>query len=128
MIHVGDACQDMQSVLLKVGLMKCSIFPPKRLFHPDLPFRCNKPLLFCLCRFCAKEQNRTQDCTHETVAKRALTVTWVLDGIRLAVQKGYVLVEVREVYVYRVTIRSTDGYQGSLRPIYKHLPETEGRG
>ena len=26
--HVGDACQDMQAMLLKDGLMKCSIIPP----------------------------------------------------------------------------------------------------
>ena len=44
------------------------------------------------------EQNRTEDCTHETVAERALTGTWLLDEIRLAVQKGYVLVDVHEVY------------------------------
>ena len=46
-IHVGDSCQDMQAMLLKDGVMKCSILPPKRLYHPVLPFRCNKRLLFC---------------------------------------------------------------------------------
>ena len=49
------------------------------------------------------EQNRTADCTHETVAERALTGTWVLDEMRLAVQKGYILVEEHEVYEYRMT-------------------------
>ena len=38
LIHVGDACQDMQAMLLKDGLMKCSILPPRRLFYPVLPF------------------------------------------------------------------------------------------
>ena len=37
------------------------------------------------------EQNQTEDCTHETVAERALTGKWVLDEIRLAVQKRYVI-------------------------------------
>ena len=82
MIHVGDACQDMQTMLLKDGLMKFSILPLRCLFHPVLPFRCNKRLLFCPCRSCAMEQNRTEDCTHETFAERALTETWVLDEIR----------------------------------------------
>ena len=41
-IHVGDACQDMQAMLLKDGLMKCSILPPRHLYHPVRPFRCNK--------------------------------------------------------------------------------------
>ena len=49
------------------------------------------------------EQNRTEDCTNETDAERALTGTWVLYEIRLAVQKGYKFVEVHEVYENRVT-------------------------
>jgi hypothetical protein len=49
------------------------------------------------------QQNRTEDCTHETFAERALTGTWVLDELRLAVQHGYEVVEVHEVYVYQVT-------------------------
>ena len=48
------------------------------------------------------EQNR-KDCTHETAAEMALTGTWVLEEIRLAVKKGYKLVEMHEVYEYRVT-------------------------
>ena len=67
-INAGDACQDMQAMLLKDGLMKCSILPPRRLFHPFLPFRCNKRLLFCLCRSCEMEQHRNEDCKHETFA------------------------------------------------------------
>ena len=59
------------------------------------------------------EQNRAEDCTNGTVAERALTGTWELDEIRLAVQKGYELVEVHEIYVYRVIQydpqTSTDG-------------------
>ena len=49
------------------------------------------------------EQKRTEDCTHETFAERALKGTWVLTEIRLAVKKGYKLVEVHEVYEYLVT-------------------------
>jgi len=33
-------------------------------------------------------QHRSE-CAHETVAQRGLTVTWVIDEVRLAVQKGY---------------------------------------
>ena len=48
-IHVGNACEGMQVMLLKDGLRKSSILPLRRLFHPALPFRCKKRLLFCLC-------------------------------------------------------------------------------
>ncbi len=72
------------------------------MYHPVLPFRCNKWLLFYLCRYCAIEYNRTEPFTHETVAEKALTGTWVLDEIRLDLKKGYKLVEVHEVYEYQV--------------------------
>ena len=51
---------------------------------------------------CAIEQN-TNECTHQTVAETALIGTWVMDEIRLAVQKVYRLIEVFEFYEYQVT-------------------------
>ena len=57
------------------------------------------------------EENRTEDCTHETFAERALTGVWVLD-----VQKGLELVEVHEVYEYRVT--QYDPHTGTGGPLY----------
>jgi hypothetical protein len=46
-IRVGDACADKESCLKMDGLMKCTIVPPKDLYHPDLPFRHNKKLFVC---------------------------------------------------------------------------------
>jgi hypothetical protein len=102
-ILAGDDYADTDVMLQKDGLIKCTILPPTHLFHPVLLFRYYNRLLFCLCRSCAVQQNRTEDCTHETVEERALTGTWVLDEIRLAVQHGYEVVEVYEVYDYQVT-------------------------
>jgi len=51
-IHIGDACKDIEACLRMDGLIKCSIVPPERLYHPVLPFRRNKKLMFCLCRTC----------------------------------------------------------------------------
>jgi hypothetical protein len=70
------------------GLIKCTIVPPKRLYHPVLPFRYNKKLLFCLCRTCVSEKNAGGECRHHADAGRALTGTWVIDEVRLAVKKG----------------------------------------
>jgi hypothetical protein len=78
----------------------------------------NKRLLFCLCRTCAVEQNRTAACTHDTVAERSLVGTWVLDEIRLAVQKGYRLVKVYEVYEYQVTRYDPETREGGLLAQY----------
>ena len=44
-IHVGDSCQDIQTMLKKDFLIKCSILPPRQLYLPLPRFRCNKRLL-----------------------------------------------------------------------------------
>jgi hypothetical protein len=67
------------------------------------------------------QQNRTEDCTHETVAERALTGTWVLDEIRLAVLHGYEVVEVHEVYEYQITRYDPQTGDGGQ---FAHVPET----
>jgi hypothetical protein len=47
------------------------------------------------------EHNIT-DCTHETVAERALIGTWVMDEVRVAAQKVDEVTEIFEVYEYNV--------------------------
>jgi len=37
-IYVDDACKDIEACLRMEGLIKCSIVPPERLYHPVLPF------------------------------------------------------------------------------------------
>jgi hypothetical protein len=96
------------------GLMKCSVVPPKSLYHPVLPFRYNKKLLFCLCRSCAVDHNTTEDCQHFSDDERALTGTWVIDAIRLAVEKGYRILEIHEVYEFQVTQYNPETGEGGL--------------
>jgi hypothetical protein len=81
----GDTCHDIDAMLRKEDLIKCCILPPKRLYHPVLPFRCKNKLLFSLCRTCAMEMNTSIECTHQTAAERALIGSWVMDEVRLAV-------------------------------------------
>jgi hypothetical protein len=47
-IHVGNVCVDKEACLKMEGLMKCTIVPPKDLYHPVLPFRRNQKL-FSVC-------------------------------------------------------------------------------
>jgi len=49
-IHVGDACRDIEACLFMEGLVRCSIVPPDKLYLTVLPYRCNNKLMFCLCR------------------------------------------------------------------------------
>jgi len=84
------------------GLMRCKIVPPTNLYHPVLPYRYDKKLLFCLCRTCVQE-HATNECQHRIDAERCLEGTWVIDEVRLAVDKGYKILEILEVYEYQVT-------------------------
>ena len=42
---VGDACADIEACPKMEGLTKCKIVPPKDLYLPDLPYRCDKKLI-----------------------------------------------------------------------------------
>jgi hypothetical protein len=48
------------------------------------------------------------------VAERALINTWVIDEVRLAVQKGYRVIEVYEVYEYKITQYDPQTGRGGL--------------
>jgi len=111
-IHVGDACADKEACLKVDGLMRCTIAPPRDLYHPVLPFRYNKKLLFSLCRSCVLEQNISSQCRHFGDAEICLDDTWVIDEVRLAVNKGCRLLEIQEVYQYEVTRYDLDKGEG----------------
>ena len=51
-------------------------------------------------------------CTRDE--ERALTGTWVLDEVRLAVKKGYKLSEIFALFEYQVTPFNTDTGEGGL--------------
>ena len=83
-IHVGDICKSINTCLQMEGLIKCTVVPPMELYHSVLPYRWNK-LLFCLCRTGVEENNMRGHCQHFSDAERAISGTWVLDEVRLAV-------------------------------------------
>jgi len=113
-IHVGEACQDTVAMLQKEESIKCCVLPPQRLYQSLLPFRCNDRLLFCLCKSCATEYNRDGECAHETVSERDLIGKWVIDEVRLAVQKTYEVMGIFEVYENAVTQYDPQTGQGGL--------------
>ena len=102
-VHVGDACRDIQAMLCKEGLAKCTVLPPKRRYHPDLPLHCNSKLLYRLCRTRAFECKFSGECAHESTGQSSLTSMWVLDEVRLIIQKGYEVLDIMEVYEHEVT-------------------------
>ena len=60
-------------------------------------------------------------CQHFSDAERAISGTWVLDEIRLAVTKGYKIVEIHEVYEYSVTQYDKASGEGGLFVDYINL-------
>jgi len=95
-------CGDIPTMLGKRGLVRCTVLPPRDLYHPLLSYRSNGRLLFCLCISCAESESQEQ-CSHETMSDRALTATWVVDEVKLAVYRGYLVVEIHEFYEFEVT-------------------------
>ena len=85
------------------GLALVDILPPEGLFHPVLPVRAGGKLTFPLCGTCVGEQQalpfleRTDVCSH-TDAQRALRGTWCTPEIMKAIEKGYRLLQIHEVW------------------------------
>ena len=80
------------------GLVKCKIFPPRGLHIPLLPSHINTKLMFVLYRKCAETEN--QSICNYSVGDRSLSGTWVSVELQKAVQLGYTLLKVYEVWQY----------------------------
>lgn len=99
-LHVGRDCMKVPWQNMH-GLMKVTVLPPRRLRFPVLPFRLHKKLLFFLCHTCAKDLAKKR-CRHKP-DERMFTGTWVIDEVKLAVSKGYEVVNIHEIWEYEVT-------------------------
>ena len=92
-----------QSITSYFGLATVDILPPTNLYHPVLPVRCNQKLTFPLCASCVKEEQekpllqRCHYCTH-TDAQRMLRGTWCTPELIKAIEKGYTLIKIHEVW------------------------------
>ncbi|XP_074650414.1 uncharacterized protein LOC141905419 [Tubulanus polymorphus] len=79
------------------GLIKCRILPPRGLYLPILPYRANGKLSFPLCRSCAEDSNQRERCRHSE-DERAITGTWVSLEIQKAVELGYRIIGIFEIW------------------------------
>jgi len=126
-VQVGDASKNKESFLQMEGLIKCSIVPPMKLYHPVFPYRSNNNLFFCLCRSCVFERNISGECKLLRDDERALTETWVLDVVRLAVEKLYGILDNYEVYEYQITQYSREAAEGGIFVDYINTSKTKRR-
>ena len=85
------------------GLVKCKVWAPYDLYHGVLPHRQGNKLTFPLCRTCVEQEQpkslheRSVRCPHSE-DERALTGTWCTPELEKAVEKGYRILYIFEVW------------------------------
>lgn len=94
--HPTIITNDFQDISNYFGLAKIKVLPPRKLYHPVLPYRSKGKLKFPLCRTCADAENQ-HACTC-SVEERVITGTWCTPEIQMAVKKGYNILKIYEVY------------------------------
>ena len=113
------------------GLVKCKILPPYELYHPVLPYRYDSKLLFPLCRTCAQQQikqqpttnKRSEKCPH-SAEERSLTGTWTTFELQKAIEKGYVIAYIYEIWHFKE--RSNQLFQPYIKTFMKIKQEASG--
>jgi len=86
------------------GIIKCTVLPPRNLYHPVLPVKANGKLMFPLCRSCMESES-SELCRH-VPSEREITDTWCAPELQLALlEKNYELISVHEIYQYPQTLQ-----------------------
>ena len=98
--HPEIITENFKNVEEYFGLIKCKILPPRGLFLPVLPVRIKGKLFFPLCHLCASEGQ--QKCDHSD-EQRAIEGTWVSMEIKEALNQGYKIISIFEVWHYPLT-------------------------
>ena len=101
------------------GIIKCKVVPPRKSYHPVLPQRIKvdsyEKLVFTLCKTCAETRNQNK-CKH-TDTQRSFIGTWTTDEVSKALEKGYKIVRIYEVWHFN---KLTDAlFKGYIRRFMK---------
>ena len=99
--HPQIITENFADISTYFGLIKCTILPPRGLLHPVLPYRTKENLMFPLCKTCADTKN-PNPCTH-TDQERAIRGTWCHIEVMKAIEKGYVVLNLHEVWHWEET-------------------------
>ena len=110
------------------GLAKVTVLPPEKLLHPVLPVKFNGKLLFPLCLKCVKDQEdlpwyeRTNICPHSD-EERKITDTWCTPELEKAVEKGYQVLKIHEVWHFTENQRKKGLFADYVNTWLKHKTE-----
>ena len=94
--HPEIITENFADISTYFGLIKCTVLPPRGLLHPVLPYRTEGKLMFPLCKTCVDTLNQNP-CTH-TDEERAILGTWCHVELMKAIEKGYEVLEIHEVW------------------------------
>ena len=93
--HPQIITKNFKNIKNYFGLAKIKVLPPHKLYFPVLPYRAHGKLLFPLCRKCADTQSPNCHCTND---ERAFIGTWCTPEILEALNQGYEILKIYEVY------------------------------
>ena len=113
------------------GLAKVSIQAAEKVFHPVLPVKMNGKLMFPLCRKCVEERldrpwhERTNICRHSD-AERILHGTWCTVELQKAVEMGYKIMKIHEVWHFQEEQRKEGVFAPYVNSWLKYKTEASG--
>jgi hypothetical protein len=111
--HPTIITRDFKNLDQYFGLAKVEVHPPRELYHPVLPYRSNDKLKFPLCRTCADTEQ--QDPCQHSADKRSFIGTWCIPELSKALEKGYTVSKIFEVYHWtETTCYDPDTKKGGL--------------
>ncbi|XP_078364222.1 uncharacterized protein LOC144648571 [Oculina patagonica] len=120
-----------QDISKYFGIAKVDILPPFHLYHPVLPYRCGGKLVLPLCRSCVEEQmskpllERGYQCSHNPT-QRMLRGTWCTPELQKAVEMGYTVVKIHEVYHFPKSQRRKGLFANYVNQWLKIKQESSG--
>ena len=122
---------DVQDITHYFGIACVDVLPPFSLFNPVLPYRYNGKLTFPLCRTCLENETkkplleRNYCCSHSD-SERTLRGTWCAMEIQKAVEMGYVVKRIHEVYHFPLDQRVTGPFSSYVNTWLKIKQESGG--
>ena len=113
------------------GIAQVKILPPPLLYHPVLPGHIGGKLIFPLCRKCHMEElekpwlTRTAAC-HHTEEERCIIGTWCTPELHKAVELGYRIVKIYEVWNFPTDQRKEGLFADYVNKWLRNKTEASG--
>ena len=127
-ILVNPVDQDINNYF---GIAQVKNLPPPLLYHPVLPGHKGGKLTFPLCRKCAMEElekpwlTRTAAC-HHTEEERCIIGTWCTPELHKAVELGYRIVKIYEVWNFPTDQRKEGLFADYVNKWLRNKTEASG--